>query len=240
MCSFNFFVLFLVFNPPPTFCCAVSFPHNSSLTYAFIYWAATFFLFFGLAFTVQAIATSCGAIKERRHRWSHLDLFFIDKIVPLYNRQTKFDWHSFTYHRQRAMQTSITQNDGIHHFMVSFKASLSFTNLEENPQINPNGHRVKELAGGNYWLWCVAHAERLCTWGWMAVWACCGSFKVLVEVVVVAWIESPKNNHLLEAYSRQKGHNLVVSKLSFLSNMHLIKCSYFFCAEPFLAAKIWT
>lgn len=50
------------------------------------------------------------------------------------------------------MQTSITQNDGIHHFMVSFKASLSFTNLEENPQINPNGHRVKELAGGNYWL----------------------------------------------------------------------------------------
>lgn len=59
-------------------------------------------------------------------------IFFIDKIVPVYNRQTKFDLHSFTYHRQRAMQTSITQDDGVHHFMVSFKASLSFTNLKEN------------------------------------------------------------------------------------------------------------
>lgn len=51
-------------------------------------------------------------------------IFFIDKIVAVYNSQTKFDLHSSTFHRQRAMQTSITQDDGVHHFMVSFKGSL--------------------------------------------------------------------------------------------------------------------
>lgn len=123
------------------------FPHQ---TEPFIYWAATLIL---LSY-IHVLSNFLWGNKKREHRWSCLELFFIDKIVPVYNRQPKFDLHSSTDHRQRAMQTSRTQDDGVHHFMVSFKA---FTNLKETPkqpQNNPNRHWVKELAGENYRLWC--------------------------------------------------------------------------------------